>query len=122
MNFNDLNKHPGSAVLPEGLDLQILEFKPLRDYVGGEIVMRGFFISNGQFGEQVAVYGTTKREPGGVKVNLPKRYTEVFRTILNELDDSSKSKILNGKVLLTNIKTVKSKAGQDTVSFEFDEQ
>lgn len=117
MNFEELNKHTGNAILPEDLDLTLLEFKPLKEYVGEEIVIRGFFISNGQFGEQVAVYARTKREPGGIKINIPKRYVEQFRLILNDTD--SKVQILNGNVKMVNIKTVKTKKGQDSVSFEF---
>lgn len=115
--FEELNKHGGNSILPEDVDLMNIEFKPLRDFIGEEFKLGGFFFSNGQFGEQVALYAKTKNYQGGVKINVPNRYVEVFRTILNT--KGAKENILNGKVLITNIKMIATKKGQATATFEF---
>lgn len=118
MNFEELNKHTGNAILPEDVDLTLLDFAPLKDFAGEEFILKGFFFSNGGFGEQVCLYATTKKYPGGVKINVPKRYVEVFRVILNDKD--AKVQILNGKVKIVNIvKDIKTKNGQPTVAFDF---
>lgn len=116
MNFEEFNKHSGSAILPEDVDLMAIEFKPLKEFVGKAIIIRGFFFSNGKFGEQVSVYAKPEEYRGGVKINMPKRYVETFRAILNT--EGSKEAILNGKCMMTNIHEVVGKQGK-SISFDF---
>lgn len=113
--FSDFNSR-NTAVLPEELDLSVLEFVKLGDLEGQEFKLGGFFFSHGKYGEGVSIYAKTQDYQGGVKINLPKRYVDTFKNILNT--KGAKEAILNGHVLITNIKSYEGKNGR-TVGFDF---
>lgn len=106
--FEKLN---GSAsTVKEGIVLENLEFKPLKDFINKTIRVNGFFFTQGRYGKQVVVVGEN------CKINMPARAVEQFELIANntEMVDA----VLNGHLLLTDIKSIKTKNGT-TTSYTF---
>lgn len=114
-NIENYN-HKSTAVLPKEVDLTTLEFKKLKEFVGEELVLEGFFFSNGNWGRQVSIYTHTPKYPKGVKINMPKRYTDIFEDMASK--QPIVEEILNKQAKLTNIEVKKSKNGE-TVIFDF---
>ena len=105
--FENLNKTSVSTI-KEGIDFEKMEFKKLRDFLNMELVVDGFFINKGNFGEQVTVIAN------GYKINMPKRAVEQFKTIRD--NEEMLNAVLTGHLKLTNIKTLPTKSGI-TVSY-----
>lgn len=106
--FENLNKTSVSTI-KEGVELEKMEFKKLRDFLNMELLVDGFFISKGQYGEQVTVIAN------GYKINMPKRAVEQFKTIRDDKD--MLNAVLTGHLKLTDIKTMSTKSGI-TVSYK----
>lgn len=100
--FNELNTH--IATVREDVNTNDMEFKSLKEFVGQEIKVDGFFFSEaGKYGKQVVVVGN------GYLINMPKRAVEVFETIK---EDSAKVKaVLEGHLKLVNLKMIEAKEG-----------
>lgn len=107
--FEQLNKDKIRTV-KEGIDTSKMEFVPLKNFVGKTVKVDGFFFTKSKFGEQVVVVGE------GVLINIPKRYTEEFKSIRDKAD--LLAAVLNGQLSLGDIKEIDSKNGK-TVAFEF---
>ena len=109
-SFESLNKS-GKRTIKEGIDTEKMTFVPLKDYIGKELKLDGFFFTDkGKYGKQVVVIAD------GKKVNIPKRYVEQFEAICDNkeaLDD-----LIAGHVALTDIEEIDSKNGK-TVAFAF---
>lgn len=90
----------------EGINTDDMTFAPLRDFCGKQLKVDGFFFTDGKFGKQVVVVAN------GWLVNMPKRAVEVFETI--EKDDDMLQAVLNGHLLITDIKPLDSKNGTTT--------
>lgn len=99
-----------SKTLREGVDLSKMEFKPLKDYIGKDILVDGFFFTEGKYGKQVVIVGN------GAKINVPSRYVEKFETIEN--DPEMLRGVLDGRLMLTDVKSVATNNG-NTTSFLF---
>ena len=108
-NFASLNKSNKKTVR-DGIDSSNWNFVKLEEYIGKEIVVDGFFFTEGKYGKQVVVLGD------GKKINIPKRYTLDFETIYN--NDEALEEVVNGRMKLTDIKAIDSKNGK-SVAFEF---
>lgn len=108
MLFEKLNVK--SRTVREGVDLSTLEFRPLKNYIGQQIAVDGFFFTDGKYGRQVVVVGN------GAKINLPSRYVEKFEMI--EADAEMLQAVLDGKLILADIKAIATNNGNTTV-FEF---
>lgn len=109
-NFESLNKS-GKRTIKEGIDTEKMTFVPLKDYIGKEITVDGFFFTDkGKYGKQVVVIAD------GKKVNIPKRYVEQFEQIRD--DKEALDAVLAGKLALTDIEEIDSKNGK-TVAFAF---
>ena len=106
--FENLNNTSVSTI-KEGVQLEKMEFKKLRDFLNMELLVDGFFISKGQYGEQVTVIAN------GYKINMPKRAVEQFKTIRDDKD--MLNAVLTGHLKLTDIKTMPTKSGI-TVSYK----
>ena len=104
MLFENLNLT--SRTLREGVDLGALEFKPLKEFIGQNIVVDGFFFTDGKYGRQVVVVGNN------AKINLPSRYVEKFEQI--ESDSEMLRGVLDGKLVLTNVKSIATNNGNTT--------
>lgn len=98
------------STVREGIDTDAMEFLPIKNFVGQEILVDGFFFTEGRFGRQVVVVGN------GYKINLPSRSTEVFQKIA-ENEEQLKA-VLSGHLKLCNIKMKDTKNGTTTV-FDF---
>lgn len=108
-DFANLNKD-GKKTVRDGIDSQKWEFKPLKDFVGKEILVNGFFFTDGKYGKQVVVIAED------VKVNIPKRYTEQFEQIRD--NDEARNDMLAGHLKLTDIENIDSQNGK-TTAFKF---
>lgn len=113
MSFKKFN-YQGTAVLPQNTDITSLEFKPLKDFIGEDLIVRGYFFTEGKFGLQVVIYTTTKTYPNGVKINMPKRYADDFK----KFDEEDKAAVLSGHCMITNIKEIETKQGK-SIGLEF---
>lgn len=103
--FENLNKS-GASVVPATIkDLKELPFKSLKDYIGKEITVEGYFFTEGNWGKQVSIISE------GVKINMPKRCVEDFLSMTEE----QKKAILDKKLKLTDIKEGKTKNGTTTI-------
>ena len=105
--FNEYNY---KRTVREGIDTDAMEFLPVKNFVGQEIRVDGFFFTQGRYGEQVVVVGN------GYKINLPPRSTEVFHKIAN--DPEQLKAVLTGHMKLTNIKMKDTRNGTTTI-FDF---
>ncbi len=94
--FNEMNNQV--QTVRDGINTEKMEFKKLREFIGQEVKVDGFFISNGGlYGESVTVIGN------GYKINMPKRAVKQFTEIKQ---DSEKLKaVLEGHLKLTDINT-----------------
>ena len=101
--FEQLNKNT-NAVLKENTDLNEMEFVKLREFIGKEIAVEGFFFTNGEYGEQVVVVSGTH------KINMPVRAVEQFKKISE--NEEMRNAVLEGHLLLTGIKELKGKRGK----------
>ena len=108
MLFENLNLT--SRTVKEGIDLATLEFKPLKDFIGQNISVDGFFFTDGKYGRQVVVVGNN------AKINLPSRYVEKFEEI--EGNAEMLQGVLDGKLVLTDIKSISTNNGW-TTTFKF---
>ena len=108
-DFSSLNKE-GKKTVRDGIDSKNWEFKPLKDFVGKEILVNGFFFTKGKYGDQVVVIAED------VKVNIPKRYTEQFEQIRD--NDEALNEMLAGHLKLTDIENIDSQNGK-TTAFKF---
>lgn len=103
--FNEMNVTRNTV--REGINTDAMEFRPLKDYIGTEIRVDGFFFTTkGKYGKQVVVVGN------GSLINMPKRAVEVFEKIAN--DDVMLQAVLDGHLKLTDLKTIETKNGKTT--------
>jgi len=102
--FNELNKK--SSTIKEGIQLETMEFRPLKDFVGHILKVDGFFFTTGRYGKQLVVIA------GGYKINMPARAVEVFEAISNS--DEKVQAVLGGHLSLVDIKIVDTKNGKTT--------
>ena len=105
--FNEYNY---KRTVREGIDTDAMEFLPIKNFVGQEVRVDGFFFTQGRYGEQVVVVGN------GYKINIPSRSAEVFHKIAN--DQEQLNAVLTGHLKLTNIKMKDTKNGTTTI-FDF---
>ena len=99
--FNELNANV--RTIKDGIDTKALPYAKLRDFIGKEVLVDGFFFTNGKFGEQVAVVGN------GYVINMPSRAVEQFKAIRN--DKEMLNAVLTGHLKLTGISTKATKLG-----------
>lgn len=102
--FNEMNK---KKTIKDGINLENMEFKKLKEFCGQEIHVDGYFFTKGDFGKQLVVVGN------GYKINFPSRAVEIFEEI--NLNKEQVDAILNGKLKISNIKESKTKKGTTTL-------
>lgn len=109
-DFSKLNKE-GKKTIKDGINLDNMgDFQPLKNFIGKEIPVDGFFFTKSKFGEQVVLVGL------GCKINLPKRFTEDFKAIRD--NDEALADIIAGNMKIVNIHEIDSKNGK-TVTFDY---
>lgn len=101
--FEQLNR-TSNAVLKENAKLEDMDFIKLREFIGKEITVDGFFFTNGEFGEQVVVVSDN------YKINMPARAVEQFKKISES--EEMRNAVLEGHLSLTGIKELKGKRGK----------
>ena len=97
--------------VPKSIDITKLTYKPFGEYLGKEILVRGFFFTNSEPEEYVVAV------TDDALVKLPRRAVEPFKII--EKDRVLLEGVLTGHLLLTDIKPVVLQSGSITVSFRF---
>lgn len=105
-NYNQVSKR----TIKEGITTEGMTFKPLKDFCGKELVVDGFFFTEGRYGKQAVIIAD------GFKINLPKRYVDVFTKIRD--DQAQLDAVLAGHMALTNIRMLDAKEGK-TAAFDF---
>lgn len=90
----------------EGINTDDMMFAPIRDFCGKVLKVDGFFFTEGKYGKQVVVVAN------GWLVNMPKRAVAIFEQI--ESDDRMLEAVLNGHLMITDIKPLDSKNGTTT--------
>ena len=105
--FNEYNY---KRTVKEGIDTDKMEFLPIKNFVGQDVLVDGFFFTEGRYGKQVVVVGN------GYKINLPSRSTEVFQKIAD--DPEQLQAVLTGHLKLANIKMKDTRNGTTTI-FDF---
>lgn len=104
--FEQLNRN-SNAVLKENAKLEEMDFIKLREFIGKEITVDGFFFTNGEFGEQVVVVSDS------FKINMPARAVEQFKAISES--EEMRNAVLEGHLAITGIKELKAKRGKTIV-------
>lgn len=96
--------------IKEGTDLTKMEFVKLKELEGQELKVEGYFFTQGDYGKQVVVIAN------GYKINMPSRAVSQFEEI--SADDTYVQAVLDGKMIIKNIRPSKTKKGT-TVLFDF---
>ena len=109
-DFASLNKGSKKTVR-DGINSQDWNFEPLRNFTGKDIQVNGFFFTDGKYGRQAVVIAD------GVKINIPKRFTEIFEQIRD--NDEARQAMLEGHLKLINIREINAQNGK-TVTFDFE--
>ena len=107
-DFSSLNK--GKKTIRDGINLDDMSFKPLKDFIGQTLTVDGFFFTEGKYGKQAVVIAS------GTKINIPKRYVEDFEKIRD--NQEALDAVLAGNLSITDIKPFDSDNGK-TVVFSF---
>lgn len=95
-----------STIRQEIGDIKEWPFLPLKDFIGGEIHVDGFFFTTGKYGEQVVVVGN------GAKINMPGYALKSFKRI--EDNEEAVKKMLAGEMGIKDIKELDTKNGKTT--------
>jgi hypothetical protein len=103
--FEKYNTH--TKTIKDGIELDKLPFKPLKDFRNMTLTVDGFFFTQGKYGKQVVVVAN------GCKINMPARAVETFERI--QADKNDLEGVLNGKLSLGNIKEKETKNGTTTI-------
>ena len=85
--FNEMNNY--KQTVKEGIKLENLPYKPLKDFVGYTLFVDGFFFTNGKYGRQVVIVAIMA-------------------------DDEKLQAVLGGKLCIVDIKIVETKNGTTT--------
>lgn len=107
--FKELNS---KKTVREGINLSDLPFVKLKDVTDDELLVDGFFFTEGDYGRQVVVVAN------GLKVNMPARAVSLFEKISDS--DVLLNGVLEHHLKITNIRESKTKKGS-TVLFELED-
>lgn len=100
--FNRVN------TIKEGMDLTNMEFRKLREFVGQDVYVDGFFFTHGKYGEQLVVVGN------GYKINMPNKAIQDFKKM--QSDPATLDAIMKGHLKITSI-ALRSTPKGDTVNY-----
>lgn len=108
--FSNLNSN---STIKEGISLDGMEFKPIKDFIGDEVLVDGFYFnSKSKYGEQVVVVGN------GCLINMPSWAVKDFKSIRD--NEEQLNAVLTGHLKLTDIKQTSTKNGT-TTSYSYTE-
>lgn len=107
--FEQFNTY--AKTLKEGLTLETMEFKSLKEFRGQTLKVDGFFFTNsGKYGKQVVLVANN------CKINMPKRAVETFEEIAK--NDKLLNAVLEGHMEITDIREIETRQGTST-SYSF---
>lgn len=106
--FKELNS---VRTIKEGIKLEDLTFKKLKDFTGKTLAVDGFFFTNGDYGKQLVV--VARDSEGGWKVNMPNRAIDQFESI--KADKDMLKAVLEGHLQITDIQEQKVGRGVTTL-------
>lgn len=101
--FKELNHQ---STIKEGINLEDLTFRKLKEFIGEEIAVDGFFFTNGDYGKQLVIVGRTLGKvhaitQGAYKINMPARAVSQFEEI--QQDPELRKAVLDGHLKITGI-------------------
>ena len=107
--FDEMNYQKTVA---EDVDTDSMEFKKLKEFIGQEIILRGFFFTNSKkgYGKQVVCVSND------YKINMPNHAVALFERIASNTE--MVTALCAGKAKLTNIEEKDTNKGNPTVIFE----
>lgn len=103
--FENLNSF--AKTVRDGINLESMEFRPLKDFRGLTLKVDGFFFTEGKYGKQAVIVAN------GYKINMPKRAVEKFEQILNNKD--MLDAVLEGHLALVDIAEKPTNNGTTTI-------
>ena len=106
--FKELNS---VRTIKEGIKLEDLQFRKLKEFAGKTLAVDGFFYTNGDYGRQLVV--VARDNEGGWKVNMPNRAIDQFEAI--KADKDMLKAVLEGHLQITDIAEAKVGRGVTTV-------
>lgn len=106
--FKELNS---VRTIKEGIKLEDLQFRKLKEFAGKTLAVDGFFFTNGDYGKQLVV--VARDNEGGWKVNMPNRAIDQFEAIKSDKD--MLKAVLEGHLQITDISEAKVGRGVTTV-------
>lgn len=106
--FKELNS---TRTIKEGIKLEDLDFRKLKEFAGKTLKVDGFFFTNGDYGKQLVV--VARDDEGGYKVNMPNRAIDQFESI--KADKEMLKAVLEGHLEITDIAEQKVGRGITTV-------
>lgn len=115
-NFNSFNGG-NDRVCRKGVDSRDFKFAHIKDFVGEDIRVNGWFFSKGTLAGKEIVQPVVIGED--VNINFPAWSTERFKKLA--ADPEAVKAVLNGELAITNIHviTAKEKGMNDTWGFDF---
>ena len=106
--FKELNS---VRTIKEGIKLEDLQFRKLKEFAGKTLAVDGFFFTNGDYGRQLVV--VARDNEGGWKVNMPNRAIDQFEAI--KADKDMLKAVLEGHLQITDIQEQKLGRGITTL-------
>lgn len=106
--FKELNS---VRTIKEGIKLEDLQFRKLKDFAGKTLYVDGFFFTNGDYGKQLVVIA--RDDMGAWKVNMPKRAIDQFEGI--KADKEQLKAVLEGHLKIVDIREEKLGRGITTL-------
>lgn len=106
-----LNAGNSKGLRMEGLNTEGWPFKKIKEFIGETVPVKGYYITQGKFGDQCVVCGN------GVLINMPERAVEEFTGIF--ADAANQELLKAGKISLKNIKALETKSG-NTTAYDID--
>lgn len=101
--FEKLNK---TRTIMDGVNLDGMKYRKLKELAGKKLSCKGFFFSNGKFGKQVVVVTDE------CLVNMPERAVAQFDEIANNKE--MLEAVLNGKLVISVESEVVTRQGTTT--------
>ena len=108
-SFESMNKG-FKKTIRDGINTEDMKFKPLRDFIGKTLNVDGFFFTDGKWGKQAVIIAD------GSKINMPKRCVKEFEQIRD--NDEALQQVMEGKLIITDIKPFDADDGK-TVVFSY---
>ena len=114
MSLSTLLNGGRKQTVREGIDTKDIPYMSAADFAATNpefpVSLAGFFIKNGDYGEQVTIIVMNGEDPTGL--NIPKRYVDDFK----DMDQDDIDAVINGELAIESIETnVKTPKGKTTM-------